>query len=307
VLLRPPRIASLLPSATEIVCALGARNELVGVSHECDFPAGVERNAILTRARLRPLASSRAIDAEVRAVLEDALAVYEVEIDRLRAAEPNVIVTQDLCDVCAVSLDDVRAAVARLGLEGVEIVNLHPTLLGDIWSDIERVAGALGRGDAGRRLVAELRGRVAAIAERAARAPRRPLVLSVEWIDPVMIAGMWMPELIELAGGTPMVTAAGDHAPTLSIDALRALDPDVVVVKPCGFSLDRTMAEAEVLRRTLPWNQWRAVREGRVYAADGNAYFNRPGPRIVESLEILAACVHPELFPDFQGKHATLS
>jgi iron complex transport system substrate-binding protein len=290
------------------VCALGAGNELVGVSHECDFPAGVAENAVLTRARLRPPgshgASSRAIDAEVRAVLEDALAVYEVEIDRLRTSEPSVIVTQDLCDVCAVSLDDVRAAVARLGLEGVEIVNLHPTLLGDIWSDVQRVADALDRADEGRRVVADLRARVEAISGRAACAAKRPAVLSVEWIDPVMIAGMWMPELIELAGGAPMVTAAGDHAPTLSLEALRALDPEVVVIKPCGFTLARTMAEVDVLRATLPWDAWRAVREGRVYAADGNAYFNRPGPRIVESLEILAACVHPELFPDFTEKHA---
>jgi iron complex transport system substrate-binding protein len=299
-----PRIASLLPSATEIVCALGAGSDLVGVSHECDFPAGVERNPILTRARLRPLASSRAIDAEVREVLEDALAVYEVEIDRLRVARPEVIVTQDLCDVCAVSLDDVRSAVARLGLEGVEIVNLHPNRLADIWADIQRVASALDRAREGRHLVASLRARVDAIDARAARATTRPTVLSVEWIDPVMIAGMWMPELIALAGGTPMVTAAGEHAPTLSLDELRGLDPDVVVVKPCGFALDRTLAEVDVLHATLPWSEWRATREGRVYAADGNAYFNRPGPRVVESLEILAACVHPGLFPDFRDKHA---
>jgi iron complex transport system substrate-binding protein len=300
----PFRVASLLPSATEIVCALGAGAELVGVSHECDFPLEAVGRPVLTHARLRPLPSSRDIDAEVRSVLEEALAVYEVAIEPLRRARPDVIVTQDLCDVCAVSLDDVRAAVARLGLEGVAIVNLHPNRLGDIWGDIGHVADAIGRTDEGARVVAQLRGRVAAIAERAARAKARPTVLSVEWIDPVMIAGMWMPELITLAGGQPLVTAAGEHAPTLPLDALRALDPDVVLVKPCGFALDRTLAEANVLARTLPWAEWRAVREGRVYVADGNAYFNRPGPRVVESLEILAACVHPELFGDFAATHA---
>jgi iron complex transport system substrate-binding protein len=298
------RIASLLPSATEIVCAVGAQSELVGVSHECDFPLGVEARSVLTRARLRPLSTSRALDAEVRSVLEDALAVYEVELDRLALARPDVIVTQDLCDVCAVSLDDVRAAIARLGLEGVTIVNLHPTRLDDVWSDIERVGAALGRADEGRRVVTSLRARVAATHERASRAPARPTVLAVEWLDPVMIGGMWMPELIHLAGGVPLVTEPGEHAPTLALEALRALDPDVVLVKPCGFSLERTLGEIRVLTATLPWSEWRAVRDGRVYVADGNAYFNRPGPRIVESLEILAGCVHPEVFPELRRAHA---
>jgi iron complex transport system substrate-binding protein len=297
------RIASLLPSATEIVCAVGARAELVGVSHECDFPAGVSSLPVLTRARLSPVRSSRAIDADVRAVLQDALAVYEIELERLRDVRADVIVTQDLCDVCAVSLDDVRAAVARLGVEGVRIVNLHPTRLDDIWSDIERVAVALGRAEDGARVRAELRSRVASIAARASAPVERPRVLAVEWLDPILIAGMWLPELVTLAGGTTMVTSPGEHAPTLPLDALRALDPDVVLVKPCGFSLDRTLEERNVLVENLPWNEWRCVREGRVYVADGNAYFNRPGPRIVESLEILAGCVHPEAFADFRHAH----
>jgi iron complex transport system substrate-binding protein len=299
----PHRIASLLPSATEIVCALGARAELVGVSHECDFPLGVEGLPVLTRARLRPLRTSREIDADVRLVLQDALAVYEIDLERLREARADVIVTQDLCDVCAVSLDDVRAAVARLGVEGVRIVNLHPTRLEDIWADIERVAVALRRGVDGARVVGGLRSRAEAIAARASQVTARPLVLAVEWLDPIMVAGMWMPELAALAGGTMMVTHPGEHAPTLSLDALRALDPDVVVVKPCGFSLDRTLEEVSVLKENLPWNDWRCVREGRVYVADGNAFFNRPGPRIVESLEILAGCVHPEVFGDFRRAH----
>jgi iron complex transport system substrate-binding protein len=297
------RIASLLPSATEIVCAVGAQAELVGVSHECDFPAGVEGFPVLTRARLGPARSSGAIDAAVRSVLRDALAVYDVELEALRLARPDVIVTQDLCDVCAVSLDDVRAAIARLGLDGVAIVNLHPTRLGDIWGDIERVAVALGRAGEGARAVAALQARVAAIQARASSTGTRPSVLAVEWIDPVMIAGMWMPELTDLAGGTALVTAPGEHAPTLDLDALRALDPDVVLIKPCGFSLARTVEEVPLLEKMLPWREWRCVREGRVFIADGNAYFNRSGPRIVESLEILAACVHPEAFPDFRRTH----
>jgi iron complex transport system substrate-binding protein len=297
--LRKVRIASLLPSATEIVCALGARAELVGRSHECDFPADVGDVPVLTSARIGPLPSSKAIDRAVRDVLRDALAIYQIDLERLREARPDVIVTQDLCNVCAVSLDDVRAAVARLAERDVAIVNLHPTRLGEIWDDVARVAGAIGRAGMGQEVVADLRARVAEIARRAGTLRTRPRVVTIEWIDPVMIGGMWMPELVALAGGEPLVTRPGEHAPTFTRDRLAAVDPDVVVVKPCGFGLERTLAEIDVLREALP-RSWRA----RVYVADGNAYFNRPGPRIVESLEIMAACVHPDAFEDFAGKHA---
>lgn len=293
------RIASLLPSATEIVCALGARTELVGRSHECDFPPGIEEVPVLTSARIGPLPSSRAIDAAVRDVLRDALAIYEIDLEGLRSARADLIVTQDLCDVCAVSLQDVRSAVARLAQKDVAIVNLHPMRLDDIWSDLARVAEAIGRGGLGTRIVDGLRARVTEVARRAAAAGRRPRVLTIEWLAPVMVGGMWMPELVALSGGEPLLTRAGEHAPTPQPDQLAALDPEVVLVKPCGFPLRRTLKELDELRAGLP-RGWRA----RVYAADGNAYFNRPGPRIVESLEILAACVHPQAFPDFARKHA---
>jgi iron complex transport system substrate-binding protein len=296
------RIVSLLPSATEIVCALGAGAELVGRSHECDFPGGLDAVPVLTSARIGPLPTSRAIDAAVRDVLKDALAIYSIDVDGLRDARPDVIVTQDLCDVCAVSLDDVRAAVARLARGDVRIVNLHPTRLGDVLGDIARVGEAIGR--PAESLVAGLRARLEAIAVRARGATTRPSVLSVEWIDPVMVGGMWMPELIAIAGGEALVTRPGEHAPTLDREALAALDPDVVVVKPCGFPLERTMAERDALRDAVPWGSWRAVAAGRVFAADGNAYFNRPGPRIVESAEILAGCIHPEIFPELVRAHA---
>jgi len=294
------RIASLLPSATEIVCTLGGRSELVGRSHECDFPPDVEEVPVLTSARVGPLPSSLAIDRAVRQVLRDALSIYEIDVDRLQKARPDAIVTQDLCEVCAVSLDDVRSAVARLARQDVTIVNLHPTRLDDIWTDILRVAEAIGRAGPAAQVVADLRARVGDIGRRAAGLRHRPpRVLTIEWIDPVMIGGMWMPELVTIAGGEPLVTGPGDHAPTLPRERLASLDPDVVLVKPCGFNLDRTLAELDALREALP-RGWRA----RVYVADGNAYFNRPGPRIVESLEILAACLHPDAFQDLAGKHA---
>jgi iron complex transport system substrate-binding protein len=297
------RVASLLPSATEIVCAIGAEADLVGISHECDFPESVRHLPALTRARLRHARTSRGIDREVRSVLQEALAVYEIDLARLEAARPDVIVTQDLCDVCAVSFDDVCAATAALVNQDIRIVNLHPTRLDDIWGDIARVADALGRTAEGDAVVGDLRARASEITRRSADAGQRPRVVSIEWLDPVMVGGMWMPELIERAGGLPLVTRPGDHSPTVTRDALRALAPEVVLVKPCGFPLARTLEELSLLRASLPWESWDAVREGRVYVADGNAYFNRPGPRIVESLEILAGCLHPDAFEDLRRKH----
>ncbi|MBK7977004.1 MAG: ABC transporter substrate-binding protein [Deltaproteobacteria bacterium] len=299
------RIVSLLPSATEIVCALGARAELVGVSHECDHPDDVSGLPVLTRAKFRKGSSSAAIDQAVRDVVGEALAVYDVDTERLGALAPDVIVTQDLCDVCAVSIHDVRAAVARLAhRDAIEVVSLSPTGLEDILADIERTGVALGRAADGTRVVADARQRIEEVRRRAHAAATRPSVLSIEWLEPVMIGGMWMPELITLAGGTPLVTQPRDHAPTLPLAELEKLDPDVVLIKPCGFPLDESLRELEVLSRVLPWSRWKAVANDNVFLADGNAYFNRSGPRLVESLEILAACLHPDEFTDHHERYA---
>lgn len=297
-----PRLVSLLPSATEIVCALGAGDQLVGISHECDFPPAIRGRTVLTRSRIDPAGSSRAIDAAVRAVLRDALSIYAIDERRLGELGPEVIVTQDLCEVCAVSLDDVRAAVARLAdRETVEIVSLRPTRLQEVLGDIERVAAAIGRTTEGRTVRAALEGRIQEVHQRASRAGTRPRVASLEWIDPLMLGGTWMPELIELAGGTPVGAVAGGPAPTITPRRLAELQPEVVLIKPCGFDLERALGERELIERQIG----AAVSPStRVYVTDGNAFFNRPGPRLVESLEILAACVHPPLFEDFARRHA---
>lgn len=297
-----PRVVSLLPSATEIVCALGAGDALVGISHECDFPESIRDRPVLTRSRVDPQGSSRDIDAAVRAVVRGALSIYAVDEERLGALAPDVIITQDLCEVCAVSLDDVRAAVARLAhREHIRIVSLRPTRLGDVLDDVGRVAAAIGRPARGAALRQELADRVRTLTARAARASSRPRVVSLEWLDPLMLGGTWMPELIELAGGTPVGAETGRPAPTIEPGALKALRPDVVVVKPCGFSLERTLAERDVIERSVV----EIVGDtARIYVTDGNAFFNRPGPRLVESLEIMAACVHPERFDDFARTHA---
>jgi len=294
------RIVSLLPSATEIVCAVGAGEELVGRSHECDFPAAITDRPVLTRARIALGDTSGAIDHAVRAVIRDALSLYTVDEQALAALAPDVIVTQDLCEVCAVSLDDVRRAVARLAQrDAVEVVSLRPTRLGDVLDDVERVARALGRAADGAAVRGALDQRIREIEARAAAAASegRPRVLSIEWLDPLMIGGTWMPELIELAGGRAVGAEAGAPAPTIDVRELGQLAPEVIVVKPCGFTIERALRERALIERL-------AQGSARLYVTDGNAYFNRPGPRLVESLEIMAACVHPARFADFAEKHA---
>lgn len=302
----PPRVASLLPSATEMVCALGAREALVGVSHECDFPAGVRGLPVLTRTAVRSLGSSAAIDRDVRRVLREALAVYEVDTAALAEVRPDVIVTQDLCEVCAVSFRDVQRAAREVLGPDVRIVDLHPLRLGDVFDDLERVAHALGVEASGRRVRRGLEERVAAVGERSAALGARPAVLTIEWLDPLMIGGTWMPELVALAGGRALVTSPGERAPTLAAHELAALDPapEVVLVKPCGFDLAQTLRRGAELERLFAGLEWPAKSDRRVFVADGNAYFNRPGPRIVDSLEILAACVHPAAFEDLGRAHA---
>ncbi|MHC5210537.1 MAG: ABC transporter substrate-binding protein [Planctomycetota bacterium] len=307
----PPRIASLLPSATETVCALGAEADLVGVSHECDHPETVKGLTVLTSNRVSPGTDSAAIDEGIRDALKDALAIYAIDEEALAAAKPDVIVTQDLCEVCAVSYDEVLAAVRRkLGPE-VRLLNLHPTRLADVLGDIVRVGAAIERETEARAVVAEMEARMEAVRERAAawieeNGSEAPHVLTLEWLDPAMVGGTWMPDLVTLAGGVPLVTEPGQHAPTLTPGQLAALDPapDVVLIKPCGYTVPRIVEEADVLSLLLTEMPWPAVRDRRVWIADGSAFFNRPGPRLVESLEILAACLHPNAFPDFARQHA---
>jgi iron complex transport system substrate-binding protein len=298
---KSPRVVSLLPSATEIVCALGAEAELVGISHECDFPPSLRGRTVLTTSRLGAGRTSGDIDRAVRSLVADALSIYAIDEVALARLAPDLIITQDLCEVCAVSLDDVRAAVSRLAARAdVRVLSLHPTRLAHVLDDVLRVGEALGRVEVARAVRAGLEERIEAIRARAAAASARPRVASIEWLEPLMLGGTWMPELIELAGGVPVGARAGELAPTLAPEALTALEPDVVLIKPCGFTLARTLDERELIARLRPHLSPTA----RVYVADGNAFFNRSGPRLVESLEIMAACVTPEEFPDFARRHA---
>ncbi len=290
------RIVSLLPSATEIVCALGFEDQLVGRSHECDFPHSVTRLPSLTSPKFNPEGTSAEVDQRVKTILAEALAVYRVDADRLRDLKPDFIVTQSQCDVCAVSMREVEEAVAQWTGAQPKVVSLAPYGLRDVWADMEHVAAELGVSEHGIEVVSRLRQRIAAIEQRAATAASRPRVACIEWIEPLMAAGNWMPELIAMAGGTNLFGRAGEHSPWMKFEELAAADPDVILIAPCGFNMDRTALELPVLTARPEWAGLKAVRNRRVYLGEGNQYFNRPGPRIVESLEILAEILHPKLF-----------
>ncbi|MDP9354122.1 MAG: cobalamin-binding protein [Chloroflexota bacterium] len=290
------RVVSLIASSTEIVCALGCEDRLVGRSHECDYPPSVRRLPVCTVPLIDPSASSAEIDRQVKTVLRDALSVYHVDGDLLRELQPDVVITQSQCDVCAVSLKDVEAALCVWLDARPHLVSLEPNALADIWRDIQHVADALGEPERGRAVIDRLQGRIAAVADRATVLPGRPTVACIEWIDPLMAAGNWVPELVELAGGENLFGEAGKHSPWMTWEQLVTRDPDVIVILPCGFDIERSRQELPVLSDRRQWSALRAVQNGRVYLTDGNQYFNRPGPRLVESLEILAELLHPEAF-----------
>ena len=290
------RIVSLIASSTEIVCALGLRDQFVGRSHECDYPESVKSLPVCTEPKFNVEGSSYEIDQRVKAIVQEGLSVYRVDAEELRKLDPTIIITQSQCEVCAVSLRDVEKAVgASLGSD-VKIVSLSPNSLSDVWADIGRVADALGVSQAGETLVRELTRRMDVIAGRAAKLAHRPTVACIEWIDPLMAAGNWMPELVQIAGGVNLFGEAGKHSPWMTWEKLCASDPEVIAVLPCGFDIPRSQSDMGILTLKPEWRRLRAVRDRRVYLADGNQYFNRPGPRLVESLEILAEILHPGSF-----------
>lgn len=285
-------VVSLLPSATEIVCALGRRDQLVGRSHECDHPADVASLPTCTRATF-PDGSSREIDDSVRDLVSRGLSLYDVDLDTLQRLAPDVVITQDQCKVCAVHLADVEAALAECTGTDTRIVSLSPQVLGDVWRDVRTVGDAIGAASEARDLTADLAERIAGIVEQTGRRGQESVVC-LEWIEPLMASGNWMPELVRIAGGRPLLGDTGRHSPTIEWAQLVEADPDVLVVTACGFDLPRTEREIGALTGRPGWHDLRAAREERVYLADGNAYFNRSGPRLVESIEILAEILHPD-------------
>lgn len=290
------RVVSLIASSTEMVCALGMGDTLVGRSHECDFPAWVKRLPQVTSPKFPTDGTSYEIDQRVRAIVQEGLSVYRVDAAALDALHPDVILTQSHCEVCAVSTRDVEAAVCQMVSSRPRIVSLEPNALDDIFAGIGQVAEALGVPERGRAVVEGLRWRIDAVADKARTRPGRPRIACIEWVEPLMAAGNWMPTLVELAGGTNLFGEAGKHSPWMTFDALVARDPDVIAILPCGYDIARASQDLPYLEKRPEWRNLRAVRQGRVFVCDGNQYFNRPGPRVVDSLEILAEMLHPDAF-----------
>jgi iron complex transport system substrate-binding protein len=297
------RIVSLIASATEIVAALGQLEHLVGRSHECDYPESVLSLPVCTRPRIRVDADSAEIDRQVKASKGTSVSIYEVFDDVLARLAPTHILTQIQCEVCAVSLRDVEQALAR-GIPGQPqiVVSLRPDSLGRIWEDFRRVAHALAIEERGECVVRELRRRMAALSPSPTDRTE-PRVAYIEWVEPLMAGGNWMPELIAMAGGVNLFGENGRHSPWLTWEELAEADPDVIIVAPCGFGLERTEQEMHWMTARTGWRDLRAVRDGRVYLGDGNRYFNRPGPRVVETLEALVEMLHPEFqAPQLRGR-----
>jgi iron complex transport system substrate-binding protein len=291
------RVVSLLPAATEIVCALGQADALVGRSHECDWPAFARALPALTSSKLGLDGTSYEIDARVRALIGEGLSIYRVDPLQLGRLRPDLILTQLHCEVCAASERDVEAALATWLGRRPTVVALSPCRLADVLADVHRIATALSVPDAGNRVVAELArtfDECAATAAASAKTGRaRPRVLCLEWLDPPMAEGNWMPELVAIAGGEPLLAAAGEHSPVVTWAAVADADPDVLVLMPCGYDLARSAPELAPLLARPEVMGLRAVRTGRAFAVDGNALFNRPGPRLAESVRVLAGLIAP--------------
>ncbi|HEX5147144.1 MAG TPA: cobalamin-binding protein [Conexibacter sp.] len=285
------RIVSLVPSATEMLFALGLGDEVVAVTHECDYPPEALRLPHVTRDTLPPGLGPGQIDAAVRARTDHGEPIYELDEDALRALAPDLIVTQALCAVCAVSYDDVRAIAERIDSRP-EVIALDPTTLGEVMGDVRTLAEATGRRDAGVDLIQDAAARIDRV--RLAVRDRRPVrVAALEWLEPVYVAGHWTPQLIEYAGGIDVLGMAGEHSERRSWEEVAAAEPDVVVAMPCGYDAPRAHAEALQFGAKLA-----TLGAGEVVAVDAAAYFSRPGPRLIDGLELLAHLLHPEAAPE---------
>ena len=287
------RIVSLLPGSTEILCALGLRERLVGVSHECDYPADVVGLPVLTEPKLNPHALSGVIEARVRELVQEGLSIYRINTDILQSLQPDLIITQDQCHVCAVSLPEVEEAVRCVLSPGVQVVSLRPQRLRDIWEDIRTVANAAGQEDAAEELLRGLKRRLWKLEQKTRHLPR-PRVACLEWLDPLIAAGNWIPELVTIAGGEYTLAEVGEHSTTLTWDSLAECQPDVIILMPCGFRIAQTHTELPAFTAHPQWQALSAVQNNQAFIVDGNAYLNRSGPRIVDSVEILAEILHPE-------------
>jgi iron complex transport system substrate-binding protein len=295
------RIVSLLPSATEVLFALGLGDSVVGVTHECDFPAGVEGKPVLVRPRVDSGAAAAEIDAQVREILAAGEALYSVDAELLRSLEPDLIITQDLCHVCAAGPGDLADALTRF--EKIpRVLSLSPHTLADVWEDIRKIGGAAGRITEGDRLAGELKARIAAVEQRTATQSPIPGVLCLEWLDPPYLAGHWTPQMVARAGGRDVLGIPGE--PSFRVPWRRIVEApiDAILVMPCGYGVDRAADEFQKLVLPAGWESIPAVKTGRIFAVDASGYFSRPGPRLADGVEMLA----PLLAPDWEDVVASV-
>ena len=290
------KIISLLPAATEIVCALGLEENLIGRSHECDFPPSVKQLPICSDANIPDNLSSAAIDTKVKELLADALSVYTVNRELIKQLSPDVVITQAQCEVCAVSLKEVEEALEDYLDKDSTIISLQPDSLDAILNNIREIAAVLDVAGRGEQLIEDLQERVDIIRHKLKFMENKPTVACIEWLEPMMVSGNWVPELVSIAGGVPVLAENGKHSPYVKWEEILRQDPEVIVIMPCGFSIERSMKEVDLLLQLPGFAELKAVKNDRLYIADGNQYFNRPGPRIVDSIEILAEIIHPKQF-----------
>jgi len=290
------RICSLLPSATEILYALGLGDSVVGVTHECDFPPDAAKKPALIRPRVDPQAAAAEIDRRVSELVARGESIYAVDAELLGSLAPDLIITQDLCHVCAASPDDLATALTRLP-KRPRVLALTPHSLRDVWDDVRKIGDATQRRREAQALSITLQQRVAAIEARAAQAKTRPRVLCIEWFDPYYVGGHWVPEMVAKAGGQDVLGRAGEASFRVSAEEIAATGAEIIIVMPCGFGVERAASEYRATKLPDGWGDLPAVREGRVYAIDANSYSARPGPRLADGVAILAHLFHPILFP----------
>ena len=290
------RIVSLLPAATEIICALGLEHQLVGRSHECDYPPGISNLPICSSAKFLPGSDSAQIDRQVKEILSESLSIYTIDRDLIKSLAPEVIITQAQCEVCAVSLKDVELALSDLLDKECQIISLQPNELDDVYGDIRMIAGQLGVENAAEELLELSAERINIIRHKLKFITEKPTLACIEWLSPLMMAGNWTPEIIEIAGGLPILTEAGKHSSYINFQDILQAEPDIILIMPCGFSIQRTLQEISLMLDTPGWADLKAVKSQRVYIADGNQYFNRSGPRITDSIEIMAEIINPKQF-----------
>lgn len=290
------RICSLLPSATEIAFALGLGDSVVGVSHECDFPQEAKDRAIVVRSRIdSATTSSKEIDRQVREQLNNTQSLYTLDLPRLKRLKPDLLLTQELCQVCAVDYHEVEEACLAMDPRP-QIISLAPGSLADVFDDIRRVAQGTNSVSKAESLITSLKARLEHIRDTTARSEHRPRVVCLEWLDPLFTGGHWIPEMVELAGGEDMLAQPGQPSATVSWELVVNQAPEVLMLMPCGFSVERTLEELELVRGLAGWENLPAVCNGRVFAVAANALFSRPGPRLIDGLELMAQLIHPELF-----------